>query len=135
MLLEAYLCLSTMIYFEARGEPALGQIGVAQTAISRMIHPDYPDTLCEVVKEGRYDRRGNPLIHECQFSYWCDGRKEVVTDGEAFARAMLYGALAFVLPLKTLESTHYHSTSVSPWWTEGMEEVARIGNHIWFKEP
>ena len=31
-------------------------------------------------------------------------------------------------------ATHYHNTSVSPWWTKDMIVTAHIGNHIFLKE-
>ena len=47
-------CLATAIYFEARGEPMVGQVAVAQVIINRVDDERFPDTVCEVVKQGEY---------------------------------------------------------------------------------
>jgi spore germination cell wall hydrolase CwlJ-like protein len=129
---SALLCLATAVYFEARGEPWMGQVGVAQTAIARTFDPEFPDTICDVVQQGRVSASGFPLRDRCHFSFYCDGKKEVVEDRGAYGMALLYSALAFVLPLDTARATHYHSTAIQPWWAEGMELVSVVGDHAWY---
>ena len=51
-MIEALVCLATAIYFEARGEPTVGQIAVGQVIMSRVADYRYPDNVCDVVKEG-----------------------------------------------------------------------------------
>lgn len=47
----ASLCLAAVIYFEARGEPIEGQLGVAHLVINRVNHPNFPDDVCAVVSQ------------------------------------------------------------------------------------
>ena len=53
-MISTLACLATAIYFEARGEPTLGQIAVGQVIMSRVADPRYPDNVCDVVTEGYY---------------------------------------------------------------------------------
>src|SRR3990167_10047312 len=55
-------CLARTIYFEARSEPVLGQIAVAQVVINRMRDRRWPNTVCGVVKQGGARR------NQCQFA-------------------------------------------------------------------
>lgn len=49
MLKSALMCLALTIYFEARGEPEIGQYAVAEVVINRAEHSKL--TVCEVVKQ------------------------------------------------------------------------------------
>jgi spore germination cell wall hydrolase CwlJ-like protein len=42
-------CLAQNIYYEARGEPLLGQLAVALVALNRVEDPRFPSTPCKVV--------------------------------------------------------------------------------------
>lgn len=49
-------CLALNIYYEARGEPLSGQQAVAEVTMNRVASPRFPNTVCEVVYEKRWDR-------------------------------------------------------------------------------
>ena len=51
---DAITCMAVAIYFEARGEPPVGRIAVAQTIQQRVHDHRYPDNVCDVVKQGNY---------------------------------------------------------------------------------
>ena len=55
---HAFDCLAQNIYFEARSESQAGMIAVAQVTMNRVKHPRYPNTVCEVVKQGSYIHMG-----------------------------------------------------------------------------
>ena len=44
--------LASIIYLEARGEPAEGQQAVAEVVLNRVISPDFPDSVEEVLHQG-----------------------------------------------------------------------------------
>ena len=50
-------CLAENIYFEARGEPLRGQYAVAEVTLNRVASPHFPDTICDVVHDTRWDSR------------------------------------------------------------------------------
>ena len=45
-------CLAQNIYFEAKSEPLAGQYAVADVVLNRVQDTRYPNTICEVVREG-----------------------------------------------------------------------------------
>ena len=45
-------CLAQNIYFEAKSEPLAGQYAVADVVLNRVNDTRYPNTICEVVREG-----------------------------------------------------------------------------------
>jgi spore germination cell wall hydrolase CwlJ-like protein len=50
-MLNEIMCLSMIMFGEARGEPQIGQVAVAYTAVNRKADPNYPKTICEVMKQ------------------------------------------------------------------------------------
>ena len=65
----ALVCLALNIYHEARDQPFIGQVAVAQVVMNRVDDPRYPDTVCEVVEQGpTYSWTDDfPVRHRCQF--------------------------------------------------------------------
>ena len=124
-------CLAEALYFEARGESVQGQFAVAEVILNRVDNPDFPSTVCEVVHQGTGRK------YQCQFTYTCDGHKEVITEPRAFdqvgkiAHLMVEGAPR---PL-TKGATHYHTRAVSPRWSRVYPRVATIGVHHFYKRP
>lgn len=123
-------CLTTGIYFEARGESLKGQAAVAQVILNRVRNPAYPDTICNVVYQGEKLRTG------CQFSFTCDGIPDIVLapwhwkTAKEIAMAVTAGKIW--LP-EIGSSTHYHATYVRPNWGPTMKRVAKIGKHIFYR--
>ena len=56
------VCLARNVYHEARGEPAAGQYAVAEVTLNRVASRHFPDTVCDVVYEKRFDARRNRLV-------------------------------------------------------------------------
>ncbi len=129
MMTTALVCLATAVYFEARGEPIDGQIAVAEVVMNRVEDNRFPDSVCEVVKQNRYPG----ILHRCQFSFYCDGQPETINDQKAWetaeyiAEGLLDGALQL-----GIEATHYHATTVNPFWADYYTHIGKIGNHIFY---
>ena len=125
-------CLADAIYFEARGEPELGRIAVAQVVLNRLKNPAYPNTICGVVYQNKNWR------NRCQFSFACDGIRERITNKPAWAEAQAL-AKRVLDDDKTLyigdvgASTHYHATYVKPRWARHMTKKDKIGRHIFYQ--
>jgi spore germination cell wall hydrolase CwlJ-like protein len=127
---NATACLATAIYFEARGESVKGQRAVGEVILARTRQPGRPKSVCGVVYEGSHRTTG------CQFSFTCDGIADVVRNSSAWARAKRVAALVLASRGKKRVSrgaTHYHATSVRPYWASSMIKVARIGSHIFYR--
>lgn len=124
-------CLAEALYFEARGEPVRGQIAVAEVILNRARSDRFPDTVCDVVYQGS-DRR-----NACQFSYTCDGRPEVIAEPDAHERLRRLAAHLVEGGRVGLArgAQFYHSVTVRPSWAAKLEEVARIGEHVFLQHP
>lgn len=123
-------CLAEAVYFEARGETLKGQFAVAEVILNRVESPNYPGSVCGVV------RQGTGQVGACQFSYTCDGRPEVISDAAAWERA---GKIARLMldgndrPL-TDGATHFHTVTAKPVWSHIFDQTARIGAHLFYRQ-
>jgi hypothetical protein len=124
-------CLAEAIYFEARGEAVRGQMAVAQVVLNRVFSGRYPSTVCGVVYQNAHRRR-----FACQFSFACDGRRDVIREPDMWERAktiaseMLDGKLW--LP-EVGKATHYHASWVHPGWVREMTKLQRLGVHTFYR--
>jgi len=114
--------LAKLVYAEARGEPYLGQVGVAAVVLNRVNDPNYPNTIPEVifqVVDGRY-----------QFSPVANGQINLTPDNTARNAAIdailgkdpVYGAKVFYNPDKTNDR-----------WVSLRSCVVKIGKHVFCK--
>lgn len=126
-------CIAMAIYFEARSESLEGQVAVANTIMNRVESPYFPDTPCEVVKQGRY-WKGSPLRNQCHFSYWCDGKPEIIEDEDAYTLALSIAVNAEKLVDVTGGATYYHRDDVDPYWASSLASQKIIGRHIFYSE-
>lgn len=134
---QAYLreknCLATAVYFEARGESAMGQRAVAEVILSRTRVPGRPKTICGVVYEGSHRRTG------CQFSFTCDGIADRVKSAAAWRQANRIATNVMRTGGKVNAvaggATFYHADYVNPRWASRMIKVAEIGTHIFYRPP
>jgi hypothetical protein len=123
-------CLSTAIYFEARGEPVRGQVAVAQVILNRVRSPVFPETICGVVYQGQMHKG-------CQFSFTCDGHTDNPRNDEQWATAQDIAKQITAGELWLPEvgySTFYHANYVSPRWAGSMSKIDKIGRHIFYKK-
>jgi spore germination cell wall hydrolase CwlJ-like protein len=124
-------CLAEAVYFEARSEPIRGQIAVAQVVVNRLRNPAYPNTVCGVVYQNQHMRNA------CQFSFACDGIRDVITDrdawsiAQAIANSELDGTAIYLDEIGS--ATHYHANYVWPNWAPQMQRMAQIGVHIFYR--
>jgi spore germination cell wall hydrolase CwlJ-like protein len=125
-------CLALNIYWEARSEPLAGQVAVAAVTLNRVEDRRFPDEICNVVRQGGEIRR-----HRCQFSWWCDGKKDDPLEAEAWRRANTLARLtaAGVIEDPTGGAMWYHADYVDPYWADAKKQVTKIGRHIFYTLP
>lgn len=128
-MITATTCLAMALYYEARGEGPDGMLAVAEVIINRVQHPDFPGTVCDVVKEDR-----GPEAHDCQFSFYCDGRGENPRDLVAWSTARDIADMALDGDVLGHGATYYHATSVHPFWADIFTPVGKIGDHIFYSD-
>lgn len=127
---EQWRCLSEALYFEARGESVKGQFAVAEVILNRVESGRFPSTPCGVIKQGTGKK------YQCQFTYTCDGYKEVIREPQAYERVskVARAALDGVAPELTNGATNYHTTAVRPKWSRVYTKTASIGVHIFYRD-
>lgn len=128
---RAERCLAEAVYWEARGEPELGQVAVAQVVVNRAVSGFYPRDICGVVYQNAH------RYLACQFTFACEGRASLVpTEREPWllaqriSRDMLAGRSWLT---DVGHATHYHANYVSPWWARSMRRLQVIGVHIFYR--
>lgn len=133
-------CLALNAYHEARDQSDLGMMAVSQVVMNRVKDTRYPDTICDVVRQQRFnDSPGAPIRHnQCQFSWYCDGKSDKPYDDESWRRAVLASSYAYHLLENTgyditEGATHYHANYVTPSWIYQKTETVTIDDHIFYR--
>ena len=138
MISVAIICLALNIYHEARNQPVAGQIAVSEVVLNRVKDTKYPNTICEVVYQAKYEEGSNlPIRNQCQFSWYCDGAKDDVNkNSKAWRYSLEYASIVLsgriVLDI-TEGATHYHATYVRPAWARTKTKTTRIDRHIFYR--
>jgi len=117
-------CLATAVYFEARGESVEGQLAVAKVVMNRAASGRYPTDWCSVVKQ------------PYQFSFVRHGAFPAAdTNCDAWKRAEAIAELAVakVVPTLSDDVLWYHADYVAPSWRNNLQEVQKIGAHIFYR--
>ena len=137
IMLSAVMCLALNLYFEARDQPVVGQLAVGFSTMNRVADERYPDTVCGVVKQAKYNSwdSDHPIRHMCQYSWFCDGLSDLPTDDKAMLEATILAANIFYGRVTDISagSTHYHATYVQPYWADHMTVVFTIDDHIFYR--
>ena len=146
-------CLAQNIYFEARDQPTVGQMAVAYVVLNRVHHPAWPDTVCDVIREGpTYSwKQDYPIRNRCQFSWYCDGNADVIwanyeKTGQTIkgnARAwkesvelaiMIAGNTKLTVTDNTDGAVYYYAHNlVYPSWAKTKSYIGVLGNHTFMK--
>ena len=149
-------CLVENMYFEARSDGYAGMYATSMVVMNRVMDERYPNTVCEVVKQGpvreSWKTRDNPNIanenrvfypirNQCQFSWYCDGKKDDMYNEDSVEVATEIAHIILTDFTKngvidiTEGATHYHATNVSPYWINGrgMMKVTQVGSHVFYK--
>ena len=128
-------CLALNVYHEAKNQSLRGQIAVAMVTMNRVVSKQFPNNICDVVKQAK-TLNGSPIRNKCQFSFYCDGKSDVPRDVEAWliAQEIAKGVLYNWLDQEdmTMGAMWYHADYVDPWWNKAFVQVASIGNHIFY---
>ena len=163
---QQIVCLAENIYFEARAESMEGKAGVANVTRNRVNDSRWPSTYCEVVQQGPVreswktkknpdladeDRVYYPRKHRCQFSWYCDGLRDIIWANkektgitiEANARAWRDNVKVAIYTLgfgsyrvndNTDGAVYYYAHNlVTPSWSHTKDLTVIVGNHTFMK--
>jgi len=133
-------CLAQNIYFEAGNQPFSGKLAVANVVLNRVKSPQFPDTICEVVKQTKkYKeswRTGElvPVRGQCQFSWFCDGRPDEPKDSVTLLESFRIADIAMSNEIDvTNGALFYHADYSDPYWSDHLERLVQIETHIFYK--
>jgi N-acetylmuramoyl-L-alanine amidase len=121
-------CLALAMYWEARGEGDSGMLAVGFVVKNRASHPDFPNRVCQVIRQGGE----RP---PCQFSWWCDGRSDRPTDLGLWRDALRLAddVLARRERDLTRGALFFHHVRLKNAWHRRRPKTARIGNHMFYR--
>ena len=158
---QQLFCMAQNIYFESRAEGEQGKQAVAHVVQNRIKDPRFPKTACAVIQEGRHseswktkgqavapeDRLYIPRRNQCQFSWYCDGLKDIIwiqlrdgtpieanrtawRDSVRIAVQVMQGQLKD----NTGGATYYYAHHlVYPHWADVKQQTQVIGAHTFLK--
>jgi spore germination cell wall hydrolase CwlJ-like protein len=151
------------IYFEGRAEPMVGKVAIGKVVMNRIEDTRFPNSICGVVKQGpvreswktkkdpdldKKDRKYYPIKNRCQFSWWCDGQKDIIwatyMNGEVIESNMTAWRDSINVALwlmsgelkdPTFGAVFYYNPNIAnPSWGAIYNETAIIGNHRFMKD-
>jgi len=136
---DAVKCMALNIYHEARSEPLVSKLAIADVVLNRTKDVRSPDTICAVVYESLQDTPGYIYNAKCQFSWYCDGKSDEPKENAAWQEALNLAKNILVDSYGrgiSEGATHYHRYDIRPpAWTKNKEVVlvGRIGAHIFYR--
>lgn len=137
-------CLAKNIFFEARNQTLEGRVAVAWVTLNRVEDSSFPGSICRVVHQANRDANGNPIRHQCQFSWYCDGKSDRIPNNPIAQRAWEDAQLIADVVLldwargrtehsPVQNAVYYHADYVSPHWARSFTEVVQIDSHIFYE--
>jgi spore germination cell wall hydrolase CwlJ-like protein len=125
-------CLAENVYYEGRGESVAGQHAIAEVTLNRVASTQFPDTVCDVVHEQRWDVVRKRYVGAFSWTELDHVRRP---QGQAWERAFAAATAVYdrETALRAEGALFYHATSIEPAWAKTKERVARIGNHVFYK--
>lgn len=136
---EGRYCLAQNIYFESANQSFAGQIAVSHVVLNRVEDLQFPETICGVVYQAKMKEnwKGNmiPIRNQCQFSWFCDGKSDEPVDSITWLNSIRVAdmVLSGQYPDITEGSLWYHADFVKPYWSNQLELVTTIDNHLFYK--
>ena len=140
---EEIQCMADNMYWESRNQTFRGLIAVGNVVMNRVADSRYPDTICEVIKQGPTrpswkDKSVHyPIRNRCQFSWYCDGKSDAIPspDKELYetVRSMALKVAFGYFGDLTSGATHYHAYYVRPDWAATKTQTIRIDDHIFYR--
>lgn len=124
MILEAMVCMALNVYHEARGEPFIGQVAVAEVVLNRIDDKRWPNDACGVIYQSQ------------QFSWTLDESKLSSTPKDIIAYNRAFQAVKYARSNRSMNATHYHHKDIIPLWSKHprMDYLFTIENHKFYYE-
>ena len=148
---ENLYCLALNSYWEARGEKVDAKLATAQVVMNRVDNEAYPNDACSVNTQGPEreswktrqipdlepeQRVYYPVRNKCQFSWYCDGKSDSVSNMDGWEDSILAAYLVYsgLGEDKVNGATHYYAhKQVTPSWSTSMTVTVKLGGHTYLK--
>jgi spore germination cell wall hydrolase CwlJ-like protein len=118
-MLNEILCLSQVMFGEARGEPDIGKVAVAYTVINRKADPKYPKSICEIMKQ--------PFQYQFINDYGIPSQTQV-----AYLMPLAEAILNGRVDDPTKGAKWFHTRKTKPFWAKQKDIKIALGNHIFY---
>ena len=115
-------CLAGAIYFEAKGEPLIGQLAVGRVIVARSKSGRFPNSYCGVV----FQPSQFSFVRGSSIPRIARGSKQW---GNAVAVAQIAHSGSWHSPVEG--ALYFHASSVSPGWH--LRRVGRVQNHVFYR--
>ena len=147
-------CMAMNMYFESKNQPDIDMYAVGHVVLNRMKSDKFPirvdgkiasdhersepvNTICNVVKDAKLDTRGNPIRNGCQFSWYCDGKREIILSKKRWNKALEIAEDLMIDRYYEYDFTGgalwYHADYVTPSWAKSKTKTIQIYTHIYYK--
>ena len=145
-------CLAENIYHEARDQGTAGWLAVAAVTLNRVTDDRFPNTICGVVFQAETieswttkskkdipdaERIFYPVRHRCQFSWYCDGKADDISNISVFMEILQLSRLLLTSQMMMFDitdgATFYHADYVTPSWAKSKTKTIEIGDHIFYR--
>lgn len=127
-------CMALNMYYEARAERTIKNIAaVGHVTIRRKNSKYWPNTICAVVYQQRYSKKAKNWVP--MYSWTKDGKSDIPNQFKSYDKCLKISAMVLngTIPDNTYNATHYHNTSVEPYWAASLIKTVQLGNHIFYR--
>lgn len=128
------VCLTQAVYYEAANQTMVGKEAVALVILNRVASKEYPHTICGVVHQSM--KIGEKRI--CQFSYHCmryyTPNPQKWAESKLIAQKSLKNFFDRDIIFLVGRSQYFHATYVYPQWAKQKHRMAKIGDHVFYRE-
>ena len=119
-MINEILCLSAIMFGEARGENDIGKVAVAFTAINRKADPSYPKDICQVMNQ--------PYQYEFLSKIGMPNKQQI-----AYLMPLAEAILQGKINDPTRGAKFFHTKQIAkPIWAKQKEIKIALGNHIFY---
>lgn len=125
-------CLARNVYYEARGEPEKGKRAVAKVTLNRVRSSRFPNTICDVVYEQRWDKRRRRYVGAFA---WTEFDSVPSPKSKQWEKAWKVAEAVYQNPesVQLKGALYYHATRIKPRWAKQKKRIKRIGRHIFYR--
>jgi len=126
-------CLALNIYHEARGEPKQGQYAVAEVTMNRVTSKHFPNTICRVVYEKRWDRIRKRYVGAFSWTE-IDSRSKIINKKLMLRAWQIAKDVYHKNEAETVKGAlFYHAHYIRPSWARTKLKITQIGQHIFYR--